>query len=238
MRLIALTFVVFLLGSTRMLEAQRLVMESKAAVSFSYTRARPLGKAEVTNNAFTFPALLANMQPGNGLSVQYSQKLAPLFSGGIRYARLSFAGWQFVPPLEVFNQAEVSVTSVSLPLMLKSKFSVTGLLNKLRVFTSVAPGISFVNARFPNQLNEQVDADGNARGVYVSSSALRPGFSVGAGIEYALTTSWALTFDGGLHYAAVKSKIYQEKAFQWFQLNGGLSYRMQKNKNYLRTPYD
>jgi hypothetical protein len=71
-----------------------------------------------------------------------------------------------------------------------------------------------------------------------STKTVRPGLAINGGVDYAASNNLAFSIRGGYQIIAVRSSIYQEKTFQWLQVSGGITFRLNRNQNYLRTDYE
>lgn len=217
--------IVALLFAALNLEGQRLVLESKAGFSISTHIAFPVGKPETSKGSFVFPSLLSNFKQGYGLNIEYYTQFNPRLNMGICYSNTIFHDWQFDPSSEAFNNAEAFIHSLSLNVAVKSLFHERGLLNKTKFYVGLAPGAYLVAVKTPEQSIS-------------SSNDVRPGLLTNGSIEYAIRNNIAISISGGYQIVSVDSSIYQEKMFQWFQASVGVTFRLNRNQNYLRSIYE
>lgn len=224
MRSVTIITLAFLIASYG-LKAQQLVIESKAGFTISSTLAFPLGKTETNKGAFVFPSLLSNFKLGYGISADYNQQLTPRLNVGVSYSNSIFSNWQFNPSSEAFNNAEATIHSLSMNAIIKNLFRERGILNKGKLYAGISPGVYFVSVKAPQQS-------------VASTKSVRPGVLVNIGFDYAITNKVALSIGSRYQIVSVKSSMYQEERFQWYQLNFGINLRLNRNLNYLRSTYD
>ena len=238
-RIVALSIIISCLSlfSYKLL-AQRYVLESRAGLSISYSFMHPTGQSEVSNSSFVYPGLLSNFKKGSGLTLHYSKHVKSIFWGGLLGSRSAFFDWQFKQAPDVFKDAVVLINSAHLNILLKSRFQERGVLNKIRFFGGIAPGVYQIVVDLPTALNQYVNSNGISTPVFFYSRSVKPGVFVNTGIEYSINNKWAFVIDAGYNYTLVKSSVYLDPNFQWMSLNFSLQLRLARNRNYLHTLYD
>lgn len=217
--------------------AQRLLMESKAGFSASFAAVFPIGDAEVKKGSFSFPALVANLQQGYGATLEYNQQL-PFSShllAGLRYSYFSFSDWEHASD-QHFTDATAVVQALEFGVRGKTSFHEQGLFNKTSLYGGLSTGAYPVNVVVPDALFKSDGASSTTEDFV--SKAVRPGVSVQAGLEQAVSNNWSILVQGGYQIIFVKSNYYQETSFRWFQLNVGLAFRLKKDRYYLRERYE
>ncbi len=222
---IIIILAVALLFANFILEAQRLVLESKAGFSISTHIAFPMGKPETSKGSFVFPSLLSNFKQGYGINMEYYKQINPQLNAGICYSNTIFHDWQFDPTSEAFTNAQAFIQSLSLNVSLKSLFRERGILNKTKFYVGLAPGVYLITVKTPEQSVS-------------SSEALRPGLLTHGKIEYAVRNNFGISIGAGYQFVSVESSVYQEEIFQWCQTSVGVIFRLNRNQNYLRSPYE
>lgn len=205
--------------------AQKLVVENQSSLTFFYSQPTPFGNSTITNNGLTYPGLISNYQKGIAFGVQYAQQIKSIYWAGVRFSRFQFSDWKFNETSEVFKGSTLSINSLHLTFIAKSKFSERGMRNKLRFFGLLAPGVYQIAADMPNA-------------VAGYSKSVRVGLMLSAGVEYSVNNKLALMFEAGYHYVPAQSDVYFENNFQWYNINFGIQFRMSRNRNYLNTIYD
>lgn len=224
MRILAIAIFLILINAGTV-GAQRLVLESKAGFSVLPIVALPLGEREVRKGSFVFPSLLANFEQGIGLELGYSRQVKPWLNVGVKHASLIFSNWQFDPTSAAFDKSQVFMGSFSAPFTIRTVFRERGRFNRLSVHAGFAPGVYVVRVVAP-ELS------------YSFSETVRPGASASGSVNYAIRNGLAFSITAVYHQVDVESSMYQEDEMKWYQVGVGIAFRLNRNRNYLRTDYE
>jgi hypothetical protein len=219
-----LAFAFFLIVS-----AHSQVVPNKLDLFIGLQGSHMLGEEMIQEDGFITPALFPNMGNAKGFAVKGVFNLSNLFSLGAGLRLNNFENWSLAG-YDVYNTALVRTASLSVILGLQSPYKETGLLNRLRFSLQLAPVIGASNFSADvtpfviyNDQNTVADEAKESTGVLW-------GADISGGIDFMLSNDVGLYTRLGYQQSRISSKLYQDEKLSCLYYEGGVFFRLFKNK--------
>lgn len=219
-----LAFAFFLIVS-----AHSQVVSNKLDLFIGLQGSQMLGEEMIQEDGFITPALFPNMGSAKGFAIKGVFNLDNLFSLGAGLRQNHFENWSLAG-YDVYNTALVRTASLSVILGLQSPFKETGLFNRLRFSLQLAPVIGawkFSTDVTPYMIyTDQNTVSDEAK----ESTGVLWGGDLSGGIDFMLSNDVGLYARLGYLQSRVSSKLYHDEKLSCLYYEGGLFFRLFKNK--------
>jgi hypothetical protein len=190
-----------------------------------------LGEEMIQEDGFITPALFPNMGSTKGFTVKGVFNLGNLFSLGAGLRQNHFENWSLAG-YDVYNTALVRTASLSVILGLQSPFKETGFFNRVRFSLQLAPLIGTSN--FSTDITPYsifIDPNTAVDGAKESKDLLW-GADISGGLDLMLSNEVGVYARLGYQQSLVSSKLYHDDKISCLYYEGGVYFRLFKDKRF------
>lgn len=192
--------------------------------------ALPVGEETVNEENFVTPSLFRGYDNSYYYSVEGMYNYRPNCSLGVTWNKFSFANWSNSDG-ELFTNSSSEISSLGPFIKLHTKFSQIGFFNKVELFTTLSPYITFIKsnlyqeALFSNEPSIVTNA-------IIESRYSSFGGSISVGANYSMTQSIDLNLEIGGRYNQLNSQLYNDKSIVLLNFGAGIVFKLVRNRRY------
>lgn len=204
-------------------------LENKLNIYFGYTSGSFGGNKTTSEGSFTYPSLYGNVGSTSGYAIKGLYRLKPYVSLGIGLEKVESAKWQSTTYSD-YNDAKVTQLALHPTLQLHTLQAKAGVLNWVKAYLEVEPGIGSSKVTFSKPIFDVVS---NKEAAAQPSETTNTFYGVrgSAGVEIAPTRSFGIFASYSYGFARVSSDFYADHHFTATQLTVGLFLKFMKNKH-------
>ncbi len=218
-------WVVLLLWLPEISHAQRQLVFGKSVVEIGYAFVSVNGPETIHLGNYTSPAFFSNFKSSFSVEARVSRKVWKYVHGQLSANFVSFYSWRSQESNR-YSDARHTLLEISPMLMVSSGFRERGVWNRLSLFASFGPTISYQSTSLPGPL---YFATGNGED-FTTSTQLAAGIAAGGGVRLALTSRVSVAVQGSIHNFFMSSYLFDETQFSYWSIGTSLGYRMGLNK--------
>lgn len=214
--------------SSNFLKAQPI--DNRVDIKILYGIAQPLGDKTVNEGNFITPSLFRGYDNSYYYSIEGFYKFHPNYSIGISWGSFSFDNWINIDS-ELFSNSSSHLSSLGPLIMWHTRFKQTGVLNKLELFTTLSPRMTFIRSSLVQETLFSPEPV-NASNLIIESNYTFFGASLNAGVRYSISQNIDLNLEIGGSYSMLNSQFYNDKNIVLLNAGAGIVFKLLRDKRY------
>ena len=207
------------------------IIDNRLDIYAGYNTGNYSGKEILSDNSYISPSLFAGYKNLNGWSAKAMYKLGVVTSAGLGLDYSKADGW-YSENYDDYNGSDITQYSVSAVLQLHSRYSETGVFNRLAFYIEVAPGFGSSSLRLNRSLFDiqpvipefSLPLESNDYYFFIKGSA---------GVEFTVNNIFGLYINYSVQEAWTTSLLYNDKNALCSNLGFGVFVRFLKDKYYM-----
>lgn len=206
------------------------LIDNKINVYFGYNLASFSGQKVLNEKGFISPSLFSNYHSATGESIKGLMKLNQYCSIGLGLDVLSASRWEN-PLYNDYNGSTINLYAISPTINIHTKLKGTGIANRFKLFTELAPSIGQSNVKLSKSIFD-LQSQSSRNTPPNSSNDTFIGAKWSAGLEVAINQFAGVFYTFSMQQNFINSKLYNDNHFFCTKMDFGLFLKFKKEKRY------
>jgi hypothetical protein len=224
-KLVLIALAIFM---SQIIKAQ--LIDNKINIYVGYHQGSFIGKEMINEGSFIFPALYSNYSSLSGFSIKALIKKDNFLSMGLGIGNTKASGWKNQNSV-VYSNSSINQYSFSPTLQIHNRYKETGILNRIRVLSEIAPNLGVLELSLVEPLFDIPVLHGTVAQP-MRSREFFYGLRGTISMELVVTRWLGIYFLYSLEHNQIESLLYHDKKFTSSYIGFGSVIRLNNNKRF------